>query len=303
MSILNLASDGLPSVLITLARLVAQSKSMARDDLISISMPPPCLVGDDKDITKHIRNTLSRWTQLGLFLEDCDRIRLSNDLRRGESLDQFTNRLPMICRNLLLCLDQCEPMWSSDGTEKTTGTTADVCRALAWLLSQDIYSLPTSSDHLERIASEQVKPGYFIFINKERLPGFRAWAKFLGFAVGDGPSCDITEAVQSELFEIIKVGEMVSASEFLARLASRLPVIDSGSYRKEVEKILRPEKWSSPPVGQLSTALSFALRRLQKQGVISLSTLADAGSRMTLTRQGGQVWESFTHVSLLRALS
>lgn len=304
MTILNLASDGLPPILITLARLVAQNKNISRDDLIKISAPQSGLVSE-ADNHPRVRATLSRWINLGLFIEDAERIRLSVELTRGESVDQYTDRLPTICRNLALRREHCEPLWSTDGTEKSTGSTADLCRALSWWLAQDIYAVPTAPESIESLATAQVKPGYFIFMNKSnRLPGFRAWAKFLGFAVGDDSStfCDVTTAVRSELAEVIRIGETIPAAEFVSRLAARLPVLDTGSYRLEIEEALRPETWSAPPDGYMSTALSFALRRLQKQGIINLVTLADAGSRITLTRQGGRTWESFTHVSLLREL-
>ena len=182
--------------------------------------------------------------------------------------------------------------------------TADFCRGLAWCLSQDIYTLPSSYAELENLITEQVKPGRFVFLNDTRWPGLRDWARFLGFATGDdsGFFFDPTEAVRSELPEFAKPGETLAAAEFVTRLSNRLPVLDTGSYRTEVEDALRPEKWTAPPVGYLSASLSFALRRLQKQGALGLATLADAESRCTLTRQGGRAWESFTHVSLLGEL-
>jgi hypothetical protein len=98
----------------------------------------------------------------------------------------------------------------------------------------------------------------------------------------------------------MKPGENLAASDFIDRLVNKLPVLDGGSYRIEMEESLRPEKWAAPPVGYLSTSLSFAMRRLQKLGVLGLATLADAESKYTLMRQGGSAWESFTHVSLLK---
>lgn len=300
MTILNLASDGLPPILITLASLVLQNKNILRDDLINISVPQ---VGAP---TEKVRQTLSKWTNLGLFVEDSGRIQMSVELSRGELPDFFADRLPKICRNLAFRSEHSEPLWSTDSTERSTGSTSDLCRALAWWLAQDIYMIPTDPESIESIAAAQLKPGYFIFLNKSnRWPGFRAWAKFLGFAVGDDSSffCDITMALRSELLEIIKIGETISASEFISRLAARLPVLDTGYYRVEVEKVMRPEAWSAPSVDSLSTAVSFALQRLEKQGVIGFETRSDASSKLTLTRQGGRSWESFTHVSLKRKLS
>lgn len=309
MSILNLASDGLHPILLTLARIIAQSKAISREELINICVPHSGPSKDDeKDPSERARATLSRWISLGLFAEDCDQIRLAVELTRGESVDAFTERLPAVCRNLALRPEHGLPLWPADGSisEEAAGRTADLCRGLAWCLAQDIYELPSASEGIDRLVTSQVKPGGFIFMNKtNRLPGFRAWAKFLGFATGDDSSffCDPTVAVRSELKEVLQKNETVPAAEFMSRLVARLPVMDAGTYRCEVEQVLRSEAWKAPVAGHLSTALSLALRRLQKQGTIGLVTLADAGSRLTLVGQRGQAWDSFTHVRLVKDLS
>lgn len=310
MTILNRENDGLYSILPTLAIAVARDKSLSREDLISNCVP---FSQNDREgerrrgIASRASATLLRWTALGLFVEDDNKIRLAVEPKRGESSDSFADRLPAVCRRLALAQVYGNPLWLDEGkiSEEGVGLTADLCRGLAWCLSQDIYTLPSSYGELENLIAEQVKPGRFIFLNDTRWPGLRDWARFLGFAVGDdaGLFFDPTMAVRSELTEIVKSGETMPAAEFVEQLSRRVPVLDGGFYRLEVEKALRPDRWSGPPAGSLSTALSFALRRLQKQGVLGLVTLADAGSRLTLTRQGGREWESFTHVSVLREVS
>lgn len=307
MTILNRENDGLPSILVTLAGTVAREKAITREDLLSICVPisQGDREGDKrKDLSSRASGTLLRWTALGLFEEDGDKFRLAVEPKRGESPDSFSDRLPDVCRRLALEPVHGNPLWPEGGrvSEEGTGLTADFCRGLAWCLSQDIYTLPSSYGELENLITEQVKPGRFVFLNDTRWPGLRDWARFLGFATGDdaGFFFDPTEAVRSELSELAKPGETLAAAEFVTRLAKRLPVLDTGSFRTEMEEAMRPEKWTAPPVGCLSASLSFALRRLQKQGTLGLATLADAESRFTLTRQGGRAWESFTHVSLLR---
>jgi hypothetical protein len=302
MSILNLASDGLPSIIQTLARVVAQNQGISRDDLIRI-----CIPGSSMDASK-TRQTLTRWISLGLFSEDGDEIRLAVELNRGEPVDAFDERVLAICRHLALRYENGLPLWPVDGndSEEGSGRTADLCRGLAWCLAQDIYSLPNSPEKVESLATAQIKAGSFIFKNKSnRWPGFCSWARFLGFATGYDSTffCDPTVAVRSELQKVIHQDEMVPATEFVSRLGTRLPVLDSGAYRLEVEQVLKPETWNAPTAGHLSTAMSFALRRLQRQGMIGLVTLADAGSRLTLVGQGGRAWESFTHVRLLKDAS
>lgn len=305
MSILNLQSDGLHPIVLTLARIVAQNKAISRDDLIKTCVPQSGSANEsDKDPAVRTRATLVRWISLGLFSEDGDQIRLTVELMRGESVDAFSDRLPAICRNLALRQEHGLPLWPADGSisEEEAGRTADLCRSLAWCLAQDIYTLPSSYEQIDSLVTAQVQPGRFIFLNNTRWPGLRPWARFFGFATGDDSSffCDPTVAVRSELKAVMHSNETVPVAEFVSRLSERLPVLDSGTYRNEVEQVLKPETWKASAPGHLSTALSFALRRLQKQGTLDLVTLADAGSQLTLVGQGGRKWESFTHVRLLK---
>jgi hypothetical protein len=176
---------------------------------------------------------------------------------------------------------------------------------LGWSLCQDIYTLPTSWNEIYDLFAYQVVPGRAIIQNDTRWAGLKDWARFLGFAEESsaGIFFDPTAAVRSEMKNFMKCGEQTPADEFISQLASRLPVLDTGLYRIEVEQGLRPEAWSAAPTGYLSTALSFAMRRLQKQNIIDLRTLSDSSSKLTLTRQGGRAWDSFTHVSLKEELS
>lgn len=307
MTILNRENDGLPSILTTLSAMVAKEKAIPREELLKICVPISQADRDAekrKDLSSRANGTILRWTTLGLFEEHGNELKLSMELKRGESADLFSHRLRAMCRRLVFDPVHGKPLWPEGGrvSEEGTGLTADFCRGLAWCLSQDVYTLPTSYAELETLITEQVKPGRFIFLNDTRWPGLRDWAKFLGFATGDDSELffDPTEAIRSELPELAKPGDTLPAADFVTKLSERLPVLDYGFYRREIENALRPEKWAGPPVGYLSVSLSFALRRLQKQGVLSLEKRADAESLFTLTRQGGRVWESFTHVSLSR---
>lgn len=299
MSILNLASDGLPSILPTLASIVAKSPGITRDDLLRI-----CVPGSTMDASK-ARQTLTKWIGLGLFSENGNQIRLDLELKRGEPTDVFSNRLLARCRTLALSYENGNPLWPVDGndSEMGGGRTADLCRSLAWCLAQDIYTLPNSPEDVESLANSQVNADFFIFKNKSnRWPGFCVWSRFLGFSRGYDATffCDPTVALRSEIQDMMKSDETLTADEFMSRLAVRLPVLDGGIYHQEVVKKLKPEVWSPPPTGCLSTALSLALRRLKVQGSIDLISLADAKTRLTLIGQGERTWDRFTHVRLMR---
>ena len=299
MTILNLESDGLPPVLITLALMVCREKEILRDNLIEV-----CAPFAEASEQARLRATLNRWTGLGLFSDEEDKIRLNFSRGRGESDDGIVHRLSAVCRGILLGSDHALPLWPNLGivSEDNIGRSADLCRGLSWCLAQDIYTLPSTYADVNDLVNSQLQFGRFIFLNDTRWNGLRPWARYLGFATGDDSKLffDPTVAVRGQLNEVIQKKESLPASEFIARLAARLPVLDNGSYRTEVEQALKPETWRPSPPGHITTSLSFALRRLQTQGTIALESKADAGSRLALTGQFGRTWESFTHVRLLK---
>ena len=307
MTILNLQSDGLPPVLISLALAVAREKEIVRENLIDICSPPIGNTSEkegESSSNARLRATLNRWLSFGLFEENDGKIKLKYAPAKGEELDSFALRLPVICCELLLQSESALPLWDSEGavSEDNIGRSADLCRGLAWCLAQDIYTLPSVYSEVEDVVRSQVESGRFIFLNDTRWGGLRTWARYLGFATGSdsGFLFDPTSIVRAHLKHVMKKNESLVAVEFVSRLASRIPVLDTGIYRIEVERALKKETWRSSSPDHLSSSLSFALRRLQKQGIISFESMADAGSRLALTGQSGRTWEDFTHVRLLK---
>ena len=308
MTILNLPSDGLPPVLISLALTVAKEKEISRDNLIDMCSPPVDTSRDregDSLPSAMVRATLKRWTSFGLF-EDVDgKINLKFAPTRGETSESFALRLPGICTSLLLQSDLALPLWPNESvvSEDNIGRSADLCRGLAWCLAQDIYDLPSVYKEVDNVVRSQIEVGRFVFLNDTRWTGLRSWARYLGFATGTGSGFifDPTIVVRAQLEEVIQVNESLTADEFVSRLAARIPVLDKGIYRTEVEQALRAQTWRAPATDHLSSSLSIALRRLQKQGLIALESKADAGSRLALKWQFGRTWQDFTHVRLLRS--
>jgi hypothetical protein len=302
MTILNLSSDGLHSQLIVLARVTAKYGPIDKDELISLC------AGRDEDgkerDTGRLRAALARWLELGLFIDDAGAIRVQLESKRGATLDELTDLFPAVCRRLVLRAQHALPLWAPGGaaTEDGAGRTADFVRGLSWALAQDIYSLPSGADEIEALDRGQMASD-FIFLNKTRWPGLRVWARYLGFASGDDSNLlfDPTDAVHAELPHILGTGETMAAPVFIEELGARLPVLDGGAYRKEVEAKLRPDRWRGPPDGHLSMSLSLALRRLDLNGTIALDTKADAGAGAVVKLSGRnyRTWASFTHVRMV----
>jgi hypothetical protein len=301
MTIINLAGDGLHSQLIVLARVAFKYGPIDRDELISVCAVPD-EDGKERD-SGRLRAVLARWLELGLFAEDAGKILLKGEFKRGTTLDELTDRLPGMCRRLALQEQHCLPLWAPGGevTEEGAGRAADFARGLSWVLAQDIYNLPASADDIEALERGQVPSPHFIFQNKTRWPGLRVWGRYLGFASGEESNflLDPTEAVRDELSAILGKGETMAAEVFLDELSTRLPVLDGGRYRKEVEASLRPESWRPPAETQLSMSLSMALRRLDLNGTIVLESKADAGKVYHLTGRNFRMWASFTHVRMV----
>lgn len=307
MTILNRQSDGLHPQVIVLARLLAKSGAMSKEDALAVCAPPN-EPGTEKDVVQ-LRAALNRWVELSLFNESDGQVALNVQLRRGESVDDFTERLPRICRRLVLQPQHCTPLWVADDelaakpTEDGAGRAADFAKALSWALAQDIYSFPSRTADMLELNRHQVVPPKFILLNDTRVPGFKVWARYLGFAAGEdnGLLMDPTEAVREEITEFLKPGQSLLADEFVEELSTRLPVFDQGAYRVEVEGSLQSDKWRPPPERHLSMSLSMALRRLDLDGTIRLETKADASSTLFLTGRGYRTWARFTHVHLQKA--
>ncbi len=290
MTILNAASDGLHAELIALARAVAHSGPIEKDDLIGLCSPGSI---------PRLRGALSRWTDLGLFLEVGGSIRLAEQLtpKRREALDNWTERLPHYCRMLVLQPTKCSPLWG-DGE----GVSADFVRAVAWLLAQDIFGFPTTWAEVEQLEQSQFRHGRIIQ-NDTRWTGLRFWARYLGFATGDSRSflIDPTTAIRSELQSVVDGGGFMEAETFVSELARRIPVLDFGVYRKEVESELIKANWHGPAAGHVSPSLSFALRRLELDNLIAIESKADAAHGLSLTGKSHETLRSFTHIRVLDA--
>lgn len=299
MTIINLASDGLHAQVIALAAVAAKHGPIDRDKLISVCGVP---TDDDERDNARLRAALARWLELGLFVEEAGLISLQVESKRGLTVDQLTDRLPAACRRLVLQAQHCLPLWGTgeNPTEKGVGRASDFVRGLSWALAQDIYSLDSAKE-IAALEREQVTAPRTIFQNTGRWSGLRAWARYLGFGSGsdDNFLFDPTEAVRGELEHILGKGETMAAQTFLDELSAKIPVLDDGVYRKEVEANLRLDTWRKPATGHLSMSLSMALRRLELNGTIALDTKADTGQVVHLTGRNYRTWTSFTHVRMV----
>jgi hypothetical protein len=290
MTLLNSASEGLPSELIVLARACAECGPIERDELVNI-----CAV----DGRGRLSGALSRWTSLGFFVETEERIALSEVARRSprETLDAWTARLPGVCRRVALAEPNCSPLFG-----EKAGTSADLVKGLAWILAQDIFCISGTWKEIDGLEAQQLASAEKVLQNDVRWNALRYWARYLGFASSHRNFLvDPTVAIREEVSELLTPEKPVAAEVFVNELAQRLPVLDRGAARMSVEAKLDPVSWKRPGAMELSLSLSFALHRLELDQVIALERFSDTAQGCVLVGKGFLPKSSFSHVRLRQA--
>lgn len=293
MSLLNQSSDGIPSVLVALVRGSLTLGAVPRKKLLDC-VAPRSLVDDQAMATK----TLNRWEELGLFEERDDKTRLADTyVDKLKPTQGAATAVAQITIEIILDERNNENFWESDKNRS-----ADLVRATAWMLAQDVYDFqPRSHEEALTREQEQLPLEFVIFQNNTRWTGYKAWSEFLGFGrsdlAGGRYHIDPTKALRGMILELIPPGEEIPISDFVERLAKRAPVIDGGVYRRQVEARILPGKWSKPLDDALSSSLSRMLLRLREAHVIDLRRKSDFGKVIRLIGREGREIQSVTHVA------
>jgi hypothetical protein len=232
---------------------------------------------------KMARQTLNRWLELGLFVQDeGQKIGLAQPPSAKVLTElELLRTIRCAARARVLAGENNQEFWASEGARS-----ADLTRSLAWVLAQDVYR--TTFRDLESLELRQIaNRDRRLMQNDTRRNGLQVWAFFLGFTRHLGGEIDPTVAIREVLPECLKAGRETPIDEFLANLGERLPVLDGGEYRREVEAQIASGSLPDRITGQLSSSLSRALLCLRMEGSIVLEARADRGSGITMTGQGG----------------
>jgi len=291
MSILNRPSDGYFNALLVICRCLLARKRLSRAALLSLCAPPTLDPPREEKVKGHIQHTLNRWSAYGLLVynKETDEVELSPELPKElRSADRFEASLPGFLRSVVFRpdLNREKTFW-----ENKADQTADFTRATAWLLAQDVYTMPTAGYEkaVSPIESDQfdlmeLRP----LQNNTRWNGLTSWAAFLGFGRSAGSEffIDPTMAVREALPQVFGKRNEVSQADFFDALADLIPVVDGGRYRKTVEEAIARKAWSPVDERQASTSLSRALLRLHEGRELELQDRADAktGKRSLLGR-------------------
>jgi hypothetical protein len=294
-SILNQASDGLFNVLIVLVRALVRFGPKSREDLILA-----CGGAADAIDTSQLTRTLNRWTELGLFGEEDGSVIIAEPYRSalGKNADEAEARLPKVARTVALQPANNARFWESEGAKS-----ADLSRGVAWMLAQDVYTLDVNSDRLAELEGRQLvdSGAQKIAQNNTRWNGLKTWMLYLGFA-RDGMQwvVDPTQALREALPEIFGSNRELSAPAFVERTAGVLPVLDGGAYRIQVEAALKESAWPRLRTGLVSSSLSRAIQRLDREGLITLSSRSDTEGVVSLTGSNARIWQDVSHVALVQ---
>ena len=296
----------LPNVALVLIRALraADGYALVKEELASAVAPAALVRGEDAPAgpgSKGFDDTLTACLTIGLFEREGDVVRLHpalpDDLRDRRRQPDVR---PLI-RELVLGEKLNLGLWESDQGAR------DLTRALSWYLAQDPLRAPRPWNEplgVDVVQERQFPSGERIFSNDTRWGAFERWATFLGFGVRIPRETnkrvllpDPTEAVRAVLPTVLAETrvEIAAVIEDLSRV---LPVLDGGSYRREVEVRMRPDAVVASEE-QISPSLAHAFLRLRDDRVIVIEDLADAPMKMRLPDGFGPE-RTITHLSLER---
>jgi hypothetical protein len=289
LTVLNRPSEGLPSVLLVLWRTVRASKNRIKKDRLIAHCAPPSGVADQQ-----VKQTLTTWTELGVFREAVDEILLTDSFT---SLDYTKDPTYLEFRRATRHV----------AMTSTHAKAQDFQCAAATLLASDIFG-PHFSGHNEiqewegtHLEGANTK----LFTNDTRWVGFVSWIQFLELAwpVGSTLMLDPTDAVKQELHNILRPKQKMPFRQFMKELAERVPYLDNGRIQKQHLKSLRSKVFTiaDPAKNEVSPAVSLAIIRLEQSGDITRTRESDTDGMHLLTKAFKPITgKQTTHIALPR---
>jgi hypothetical protein len=293
----------LPNVAVVLFRAVrsADGYDLKREELERTAAPAALPRGEGAAAgpgSKGLDDTLDACVVFNLFEQEGESVRLHPQLPEDIRDRRREPDLRRLIRGLILKEDLNFGLWDS------TEGARDLTRALAWYLAQDPLRAPGAWNEphgVDIVQERQFPAGERVFSNDTRWGAFDRWASFLGFGVHiprDNKSVllpDPTEAVRDVLPDVLARNRQ-QAAPVVEELGRRIPVLDSGKYRREVEDRMRPDAVIAS-ADQLSPSLTHALLRLRDERALVIEDLADAPMKMRLPEGYGPE-RTITHLSL-----
>jgi hypothetical protein len=254
---------------------------MSADSLIA-TLSPEGLPGDH---ALSVKRSLETAVAIGLVTRSGDELQAVNPSVKRES-----DLIPIIRTAVF------DPAINTDPWGQLGGA-RDLTSALAWFLTFSASEAPIKNEGDPRSAAVLQardfgprEQGTWPIANNNRWNAFRCWACSLGFAWIDPKDRlvpDPTPVMREMIPKTFRKDKSLTADEFLSRTAELIPVLDSGSYRRFIESNWKRQKSGRT---QLTAPLSFAIHRLEMEGVIEVADRDDAPRQ---AMNGGRL---FSHV-------
>lgn len=285
------------SMLCVIVLYLAQCRRQ-RDERTRIvdAISPPSLTESPQNHQLDANRNLVSAIEIGLAARNGDRVVLSPESTKAAG--KGTSAIAALIRERVLSEDLNTATWGSQEGAR------DLTNALAWFLTFGATDAPArmegdstsvksqqEADFGPRHSDDDDASGWPIS-NSTRWNAFQRWACSLGFA-WRSPSGrlvpDPTPAVRDSLPAVFESESTLDGRSFVAALGGELPVLESGAYRRFVdENRSRSREFN----GDLSTATTDALRRLETSGHLTFEDRADAPR---VARVDGT---TFSHVSI-----
>ena len=306
MTLLNRASNGTLGTFVVLWRTLRTLGPMPRARLEALCLPgtPPeseSAEGPGPSFRREmIPKTVATWSALDLFLESPDQtLRLAQPFDRIAADDIDSLRTSVL--HLLLRDENCPTVVEVDEKRSESNRASDFVRVACWALAQDPYQTQgwDQAEALTRAAEQ----GLFLFKGDGRWNGFIEWAHFTGLSLPtsfDTIFCP-ARAIRSILTDpsmedAMPLGKDLPLTDALRILSDRLPVLDGGRYRSEIDEAMTARGFG-PRVNVLSGTLSLALLQLAHEESISFrDAAADVASTYSLVGREGRTIRSVSHV-------
>lgn len=236
--------------------------------------------------TDMVKKTIQECVTMGLLGEEGDDIILSAALPvEARTPGQAESMLPVTLANLFF--------------DPTRDANHDLGQAIAWYLSQDVYSAPNNWTSFGVELRAQVAGEQFGITSDPRYGMFEDWVCYLGFAwthaIKDKRwlTPDPTDHLRRRLPDLFrqKPNQLQSLVEVMGRLSALCPVFENGFLRTKIDPFLRPRD-----PNHLSAATAHGWLRLREENLVRLTKESDAN---VLVLPDGDRQELVSHVAWL----
>ena len=290
MTLLNPTSDGLSTVLLTMFR--GSRRLGPRDEAEFKALLAPGAIA--KTANDKIQQTLTRWSQIGLFDVEEGTVALAEGL---EGLEYRFDLQPDLWELRRATLQLVLERAATEGVD----TVDDAVLGAWWFLSLDPFPHPIRNfDDVQR-ALHQTGVDPYLIQNNTRWTNLLVWMQFWGLCLQSSSSFPCipnpAEALGWFLDDLLEHGERTPVIDFLRRLNEDLPIVpilmDGPVTNSLSEKLPGEARPLEERGARLSVSLSLALETLQAAGLLKLVEV-DIADRWLLTHGDGR--NTVTHL-------